>query len=298
MQVTNILESYENTNAANGSLGLHRSFEALKHMCALRMSLGDPDFVNVITTVANMISPAFAKNIQERLFYNTTFPSTYYMPRLLIAVESVCAEFQVGERMQKVCSAECVYMLEVRAIGSRVFGRCGEEMCSVSVRASPCDGESSECAESIFPRSESGHIDSASRVHLDQVRGHGGMLCGKSGLYSGCVMIGCVCRMQRVGVALCCGPGEQSELVVSRRGSSRAVIDGDHIELSEDRKKFLVERGHELEPKAGGAICQLVIQTLKKPNVNRKLRHDQKEVLKGMLTAVSDPRKDGRPAAC
>ncbi|GKG31469.1 hypothetical protein Tco_0426419, partial [Tanacetum coccineum] len=75
------------------------------------------------------------------------------------------------------------------------------------------------------------------------------------------------------------------------------LIDGDHIELSEDRKKYLVERGHELEPKAGGAICQLVIQTLRKPNVNRNLRYDQKEVLKGMLTAVSDPRKDGRPAA-
>lgn len=75
------------------------------------------------------------------------------------------------------------------------------------------------------------------------------------------------------------------------------VIDGDHIELSDDRKKFLVERGHELEPKAGGAICQLVIQTLKKPNVNRKLRYDHQRTIKGMLTAVSDPRKDGRPAA-
>ncbi|GJY33223.1 glutathione hydrolase 3-like protein, partial [Tanacetum coccineum] len=80
-----VLKGMLTANAANGSLGLHRSFEALKHMCALRMSLGDPDFMNVITTVANMISPAFAKNIQERIFYNTTFPSTYYMPRLLIA---------------------------------------------------------------------------------------------------------------------------------------------------------------------------------------------------------------------
>nr|GFB68205.1 glutathione hydrolase 3-like [Tanacetum cinerariifolium] len=75
------------------------------------------------------------------------------------------------------------------------------------------------------------------------------------------------------------------------------VIDGDHIELSEDRKKFLVERGHELEPKGGGAICQLVIQKLKKLHVNRKLRYDHQHTIKGTLTAVSDPRKDGRPAA-
>lgn len=76
------------------------------------------------------------------------------------------------------------------------------------------------------------------------------------------------------------------------------VIDGDHIELSDDRRQFLVERGHKLEPKAGGAICQFVVQTLKKPNENRKLSHDHGQVLKGMLTAVSDPRKDGQPAAC
>lgn len=75
------------------------------------------------------------------------------------------------------------------------------------------------------------------------------------------------------------------------------VIDGDHIELSDDRRKFLEERGHKLEPKVGGAICQFVVQTLKKPNESRKLRNDHQQVLKGMLTAVSDPRKDGRPAA-
>ncbi|PWA64871.1 gamma-glutamyltranspeptidase 1 [Artemisia annua] len=51
------------------------------------------------------------------------------------------------------------------------------------------------------------------------------------------------------------------------------VIHGDHIELSDDRKKFLRERGHVLQSKIRWTI------------------------LKGMLTAISDPRKDGRPAA-
>ncbi|KAI3711588.1 hypothetical protein L1987_70127 [Smallanthus sonchifolius] len=52
------------------------------------------------------------------------------------------------------------------------------------------------------------------------------------------------------------------------------VIDGDHIEHADNRKKFLEERGHKLEPKVGGAICQFIIQTLKKPNENRKLSYD------------------------
>lgn len=75
------------------------------------------------------------------------------------------------------------------------------------------------------------------------------------------------------------------------------VIDGDHIELSDDRKKFLRERGHVLESKSGGAVSQLIVQTLKKPIENRRVSYNHKQVLKGMLTAISDPRKDGRPAA-
>lgn len=79
------------------------------------------------------------------------------------------------------------------------------------------------------------------------------------------------------------------------------VIDGNHIELSEERKLFLLERGHQLEAKAEGAIVQFVVQTLKNPiddigkKKNRKVYNEQS--FHGILTAVSDPRKNGRPAA-
>ncbi|GJU40188.1 glutathione hydrolase 3-like protein, partial [Tanacetum coccineum] len=70
------------------------------------------------------------------------------------------------------------------------------------------------------------------------------------------------------------------------------VIDGDHIELSDDRKKFLRKRGHVLRSKSGGAVSQLIVQTLKKPIENRSVSYNHNQVLKGMLTAISDPRKD------
>lgn len=76
-------------------------------------------------------------------------------------------------------------------------------------------------------------------------------------------------------------------------------IDGEHIELAYEKQKFLEERGHELEAKSGGAICQLVVQdfrnTIAIGRKNGKAAKDQ--VLHGILTAVSDPRKDGKPAA-
>lgn len=74
------------------------------------------------------------------------------------------------------------------------------------------------------------------------------------------------------------------------------MVDGEHIELSEERKQFLRERGHELEPLAGGAICQFVVQDLKgTANFSRKVRNNN--VFHGLLTAISDPRKGGCPAA-
>lgn len=69
------------SNAAKGSLGLHRMIEAMKHMLAVRMNLGDPDFVNISSTVSDMLSPSFAKEIQRKIFDNTTYPPDYYLPR-------------------------------------------------------------------------------------------------------------------------------------------------------------------------------------------------------------------------
>ena len=73
-QVLNILASYGGLDAVNSPLGLHRLVEALKHMLAIRMDLGDPNFENISKTVADMLFPSFAKSIKERIFDNTTFP--------------------------------------------------------------------------------------------------------------------------------------------------------------------------------------------------------------------------------
>lgn len=79
-------------------------------------------------------------------------------------------------------------------------------------------------------------------------------------------------------------------------------LDGEHIELASEVRQFLEERGHQLEAKSGGAISQLIVQDLRnaipmgrKNGKAPKAPNDQ--VLCGILTAVSDPRKDGRPAA-
>ncbi|KAL3352868.1 hypothetical protein AABB24_020716 [Solanum stoloniferum] len=78
--ILKVLENYVSSNAVKGSLGQHRMIEAMKHMLAVRMNLGDPDFVNISSTVSDMLSPSFAKEIQRKIFDNTTFPPEYYLP--------------------------------------------------------------------------------------------------------------------------------------------------------------------------------------------------------------------------
>lgn len=80
-QVMNIIDSYGSADAAKGDLGLHRLIEAFKHMFAERMNLGDPDFVNITKYTSEMLSMSFAKQIQEKIVDNTTFPVEYYMYR-------------------------------------------------------------------------------------------------------------------------------------------------------------------------------------------------------------------------
>lgn len=74
---------------------------------------------------------------------------------------------------------------------------------------------------------------------------------------------------------------------------------GDHIELSKESRLFLEERGHQLRGSEALAVTQLIVQTLKTPmNFNRKVGENTKSLTKhGTLTAVSDPRKGGCPAA-
>lgn len=85
------------------------------------------------------------------------------------------------------------------------------------------------------------------------------------------------------------------------------AINGDHIGVTKESKMFLEEKGHELEEmSSGGAIVQLIVQSFKDQEeemvieLGRKLGKDsikKPKPFRGLLTAVSDPRKDGKPAA-
>lgn len=301
--VLNILNSYENTNDAKGPIGLHRFIEALKHMFALRMNLGDPDFVDISKTASEMLSPSFAKKIKQRILDNTTFPSEYYMPGWSQIEDHGTSHFCIVDADRNAVSMTTTvnYPFGGGILSPTTGIVLNNEMGDFSAPT--------EISPDSLPPSPTNFISPNKRplssmtpviiVKGDQLVG---VIGGSGGVYIIPAVIQVFLNHFILGM-------EPLDAVQSPRVYHKlipnvvyyenwTVIDGDHIELSDDRKKFLRERGHVLQSKSGGAVSQLIVQTLKKPIKNRKVSYNHKQVLKGMLTAISDPRKDGRPAAC
>lgn len=73
----NILAQY-GISGVSGSPGIHRIVESLKHYMAIKMNLGDPDFVNVSDVISDMLSPKFAAELKRTIYDNMTFSPQHY----------------------------------------------------------------------------------------------------------------------------------------------------------------------------------------------------------------------------
>ncbi|XP_050148781.1 putative inactive glutathione hydrolase 4 [Malus sylvestris] len=77
-QMINILSQYGNASGVSDPLWTHWEIESLKHAFAVRMNLGDPEFVNVTRVLADMLSPEFAEELKESIYDNMTFDPSHY----------------------------------------------------------------------------------------------------------------------------------------------------------------------------------------------------------------------------
>uniref|UniRef100_A0A0D9Y3B4 Uncharacterized protein n=1 Tax=Oryza glumipatula TaxID=40148 RepID=A0A0D9Y3B4_9ORYZ len=221
--VLNILDGYKSLEFLKGFLGVHRFIEALKHMLAIRMALGDPDYVNVAGNVSQMLSPAFADKIRQRIVDNTTFLPSYYFPKW-----------------------------------SQLNDHGTSHLCVV-------DGDRNAVAMTTTVLSV-----------------QNGQLAGVVGGSGGTNIIATAAQLV-------------PNVVVYE---NETAVDGEVIELSGEAREFLRRRGHRLRSTGSGAVCQFIVQDLLAPvgSATDRRQHGGGNVFHGMLTAVSDPRKGGRPA--
>ncbi|KAF5481919.1 hypothetical protein F2P56_002531 [Juglans regia] len=304
--VLNILDSYGNSNAVRGSLGLHRLVEALKHMFAVRMNLGDPNFVDVSKYVSEMLSPSFAKEIQQKIFDNTTFPPEYYMSRWSQLRDHGTSHFCIVDADRNAVSMTTTvnYPFGAGVISLATGILLNNEMDDFSM-PTEITPDKLPPAPTNYIKPNKRPLSSMTPIIVVKDNQLAGVIGGSGGIYIIPAVIQVFLNHFILGMeplAAIQNPRIYHKLVPNViLYENWTVIDGDHIELPDERKSYLKERGHQLNAIAGGAIVQLVVQTLQNPINNmggRKHGGDSiANIFRGILTAVSDPRKNGRPAA-
>ncbi|KAL1318776.1 hypothetical protein HN51_071074 [Arachis hypogaea] len=294
--VLNIFNSYRDPEAAKGDLGLHRLIEALKHMYAVRMNLGDPDFVDISSIESDMLSPSFAQKIQRRIFDNTTFPPEYYLNRWSPLRDHGTSHFCIVDSDRNAVSMTTTVNSHFGAgvLSTSTGIVLNNEMDDFSI---PTDISPDKLppAPTNFIEPKKRPLSSMTPIIITK----DDHLIGVIGASGGMNIIPAVIQVFMNHFILGMEPLDavQSPRIYHKlipnvvRYENLTANDGDHIELLKSSRIFLQERGHQLSESGALAITQLIIQTTKSEDIKNVHKKN------GILTGVSDPRKGGRPAA-
>ncbi|CAK8533898.1 unnamed protein product [Lathyrus sativus] len=301
--VLNILDSYGSLDAAKGNLGIHRVIEALKHMFAIRMNLGDPNFENVSETVSEMLSPSFAQTIQRRILDNTTFPPEYYMERWSQLNDHGTSHLCVVDADRNAVSLTTTvnekFGAGIRSTSTGIV--INDEMDDFSIPTDISPGKLPP-APTNFIEPNKRPLSSMTPIIITKDDQLVGVIGGSGGMriipaVTQVFLNHFILGMKPLDAVL--RPRIYTKLLPDTvLYENMTAYDGNHIELSEESRLFLKERGHQLQVCEVEAVTQLIVHTPKASINSHKLGENTNSHVKyGTLTAVSDPRKGGRPAA-
>ncbi|XP_017697407.2 glutathione hydrolase 3 isoform X2 [Phoenix dactylifera] len=303
--VLNILDSYKSMKAVRGLLGLHHLIEALKHMFAMRMNLGDPDFVNITQYVSDMLSPSFAEKLQQKILDNTTFNPGYYMTRWSQLRDHGTSHFCIvdAQRNAVAMTSTVNWYFGAKVLSPSTGIVLNNEMDDFST---PTESTPDHLPPAPANFIEPGKRPLSSMTPIIVLKDN--QLAGVVGASGGMKIIPAVTEvflnhfiLGMEPLAAVQHPRVYHELIPNVvLYENWTAIDGELIEFKEEAKVFLEQRGHHLQSMSGGAVSQLVVHDLQESVLKQtgitKVETNDVRVFHGMLTAVSDPRKDGRPA--
>ncbi|XP_065044284.1 glutathione hydrolase 3-like isoform X2 [Musa acuminata AAA Group] len=306
--VLNILGSYESSSeGVEGLLGLHRLIEALKHMFGVRMNLGDPDFVDVEEYVSDMLSSSFAQTLQQKIDDSTTFEPSYYLARWSQlrdhGTSHLCVVDSDRNAVSLTTTVNWYFGARVMSPSTGIVLNNEMDDFSTPTEATP-DRLPPAPANFIEPKKRP--LSSMTPIIIlkdDQLAGVVGASGGVN-IIPAVVQVFLnhfILRMEPLKAVQ--HPRVFHTLIPNEvLYENFTAIDGEHIEFANEGKLFLEQRGHVLRSLSLGAVSQLVVHNLHErvPNMQRKTDSKAKNgdgVFHGRLIAVSDPRKDGSPAA-
>ncbi|XP_057741062.1 glutathione hydrolase 1-like isoform X2 [Arachis stenosperma] len=294
MLLLNILAQYELPSGLSGSLGYHREIEALKHVFAVRMNLGDPDFVNITAVLSDMLSPEFAKVLKNDIIDNRTFGPDHYGGRWNQIHDHGTSHLSVIDLDRNAVSMTTT----VNAyFGSKILSPStgivlNNEMDDFSMPMKNVSNDVPPPAPPNFVAPGKRPLSSMSPTIVLK----DGKLQAAVGASGGAMIIAgtsevilnhFVKGMDPFSSVM--SPRVYHQLIPNVVNYENwTTVSGDHFELPSDIRAALISKGHVLKGLAGGTICQLVVQDIDPSMGNNKES--------GKLVAVSDPRKGGLPS--
>uniref|UniRef100_A0ACD5UQ94 Uncharacterized protein n=1 Tax=Avena sativa TaxID=4498 RepID=A0ACD5UQ94_AVESA len=288
MLVLNILAQY-GISGISGSLGIHRLVESLKHYMAVKMNLGDPDFVDVSEVVSDMLSPKFAAELKRTIYDNMTFSPKHYGGRWNILQDHGTSHLSIVDRERNAVSmTSTVNSYFGSLIVSPSTGvLLNNEMDDFSMPQNTTSADSPPPAPNNFVAPLKRPLSSMCPTivlkdgKLKAAVGASGGSMIPAGTIE--VLLNHFAKnMDPLSSVM--APRVYHQLIPNVvQYENWTTVTGDRFLLDAATRADLLKKGHVLKPLAGGTISQLVVH-----NVDSRGRGD--------LTAVSDPRKGGVPA--
>eukprot|EP00271_Cylindrocystis_brebissonii_P011640 TRINITY_DN29538_c0_g1_i1.p1 TRINITY_DN29538_c0_g1~~TRINITY_DN29538_c0_g1_i1.p1 ORF type:complete len:745 (-),score=113.16 TRINITY_DN29538_c0_g1_i1:523-2757(-) len=299
--------------ARDSGAGLHRTVEAMKHVFALRMGLGDPAFNNNNATLAVLMSEAFAAAVRANISDTRTFPPEHYYyggpggGRWAQLNDSGTTHLSIVD-----CNRNAVSLTSTinTPFGSKLLSASTGILLNNEMADFSIPGQLNKFG---VPPSEANFIAPGKRCLSSMsplIVLQGGQLRAVLGGSGGPYIITATAQVLLNFFSLGLSPWESilaprvhHQLLPHSLNyeSNHAVLNGAVISLSRSLVDALTRRGHDLIPVQYGGAIQMIVQELENPP-RQRIRNSTcaaqtlPGVAYGRLTAVSDPRKDGAPA--
>lgn len=295
--VLNILAAYPDPyKAVKGPLGLHRTVEAFKHAYALRMNLGDPDFMNVTDVVALMLNATYAAELQKLINDSRTYPPSYYGGRQSQVEDHGTSHFNIVDRDRNVISMTSTvnYPFGAKVLSKSTGILMNDEMGDFSL---PSSDTPPEKANFIQPykrpmSSMTPSIIMKDGQFLAALGGSGGIKIITTTIQ---VFIDRFWKGYSPLLSVT-NPRVHHQLIPNVLNYENwTTAEGEHIEVPEAVVEYLKSKGHNVTASTG-AVSQLIVQSLCE-TPSSKATYKSCNKIQRKLTAVSDLRKDGYPAA-
>ncbi|VAH33016.1 unnamed protein product [Triticum turgidum subsp. durum] len=280
MLVLNILAQY-GVSGISGSLGIHRLVESLKHYMAVKMNLGDPDFVDVGAVVSDMLSPKFAAELKRTIYDNMTFSPQHYGGRWNILQDHGTSHLSIvdGERNAVSMTSTVNAYFGSLILSPSTGVLLNNEMDDFSMPANTTANTPPPAPNNFVAPLKRPLSSMCPTIVLKD-----GKLKAAVGASGGSMIPAGTIEVLLNHFAKNMDP--LSSVMAPRvyhqvQYENWTTVTGDVFLLDAATRGDLLKKGHALKLLAGGTISQLVVH-----NVEGR----------GDLTAVSDPRKGGVPA--